>query len=102
MIHIYKDASCTAALLIRAIWVAVGLRTAICIEPLLDNASLFFYQMLRKLKRLRVRGVFMDEDVSKHLSNQVMETSTLEEGDKVLLMKENIIKAWLFCHEQRI
>ncbi|XP_008662414.1 putative disease resistance RPP13-like protein 1 isoform X1 [Zea mays] len=41
----------------------------------------------------------MDDDISKHL--QIIE-SGLEEGGEKVWMKENIIKPWLFCHEQRI
>jgi Leucine-rich repeat (LRR) protein len=51
------------------------------------------YSSLKQLMTLMI-----DDDISKHL--QIIE-SGLEEGDKVW-MKENIIKAWLFCHEQRI
>nr|AAK27507.1 rust resistance protein Rp1-kp3 [Zea mays] len=51
------------------------------------------YSSLKQLMTLMI-----DDDMSKHL--QIIETG-LEEGDKVW-MKENIIKAWLFCHEQRI
>ncbi|CAD6268641.1 unnamed protein product [Miscanthus lutarioriparius] len=40
----------------------------------------------------------MGDDISHHL--QIIE-SGLEEGD-IISVKENIIKAWLFCHEQRI
>ncbi|CAD6268636.1 unnamed protein product [Miscanthus lutarioriparius] len=40
----------------------------------------------------------MGDDISQHL--QIIE-SGLEEGD-IISVKENIIKAWLFCHEQRI
>ncbi|XP_066357732.1 putative disease resistance RPP13-like protein 1 [Miscanthus floridulus] len=40
----------------------------------------------------------MGDDISQHL--KIIE-SGLEEGD-IISVKENIIKAWLFCHEQRI
>jgi hypothetical protein len=41
----------------------------------------------------------MDDDVSEHL--QTIE-NTVEEGRDKVLTKENIINAWLCCHEQRI
>jgi hypothetical protein len=41
----------------------------------------------------------MGADISQHL--QVIE-SGLEEGGDIISVKENMIKAWLFCHEQRI
>ncbi|EES15626.2 hypothetical protein SORBI_3008G027000 [Sorghum bicolor] len=41
----------------------------------------------------------MGDDISQHL--QIIE-SGLEEGVDIILEKENMIKAWLFCHEQRI
>ncbi|KAG0519941.1 hypothetical protein BDA96_08G030200 [Sorghum bicolor] len=41
----------------------------------------------------------MGDDISQHL--QIIE-SGLEEGGDITLEKENMIKAWLFCHEQRI
>jgi Leucine-rich repeat (LRR) protein len=40
----------------------------------------------------------MDDNISQHL--QII-GSALEEGD-IISVKDNIIKAWLFCHEQRI
>ncbi|PWZ46373.1 putative disease resistance protein [Zea mays] len=52
------------------------------------------YSSLKQLMKL-----MMDDDISKHL--QIIESGLLEREDKVW-MKENIIKAWLFCHEQRI
>ncbi|AQK39120.1 putative disease resistance protein RGA1 isoform X1 [Zea mays] len=52
------------------------------------------YSFLKQLMTL-----MMDDDISKHL--QIIE-SGLEEGGDEVWMKENIIKAWLFCHEQRI
>ncbi|KXG22916.1 hypothetical protein SORBI_3008G027300 [Sorghum bicolor] len=41
----------------------------------------------------------MGDDISQHL--QIIE-SGLEEGGDIISDKENMIKAWLFCHEQRI
>jgi hypothetical protein len=41
----------------------------------------------------------MDDDISQHL--QIIQ-SVLEEGGDIVSVKENMIKAWLFCHEQRI
>ncbi|CAD6268635.1 unnamed protein product [Miscanthus lutarioriparius] len=41
----------------------------------------------------------MGDDISQHL--QII-GSGLEEGGDIILVKENIIKAWLFFHEQRI
>ncbi|AQK39033.1 hypothetical protein ZEAMMB73_Zm00001d023323 [Zea mays] len=52
------------------------------------------YSSLKQLVTL-----MMDDDISKHL--QIIE-SGLEESEDKVWMKENIIKAWLFCHEQRI
>jgi Leucine-rich repeat (LRR) protein len=52
------------------------------------------YSSLKQLMTL-----MMDDDISKHL--QIIESGLEEREDKVW-MKENIIKAWLFCHEQRI
>jgi Leucine-rich repeat (LRR) protein len=52
------------------------------------------YSSLKQLMTL-----MMDDDVSKHL--QIIESGLEEREDKVW-MKENIIKAWLFFHEQRI
>jgi len=51
------------------------------------------YSCLKQLMTL-----MMDDDISQHL--QIIE-SDLEEGD-IISVKVNIIKAWLFCHEQRI
>jgi Leucine-rich repeat (LRR) protein len=48
------------------------------------------------LKQLRT---LMDNDISKHL--QIIR-STLEDERDDPLVKENVIKSWLFCHEQRI
>ncbi|AQK38964.1 hypothetical protein ZEAMMB73_Zm00001d023318 [Zea mays] len=52
------------------------------------------YSFLKQLMTL-----MMDDEISKHL--QIIE-SGLEESEDKVWMKENIIKAWLFCHEQRI
>nr|AIW65618.1 Rp1-dp2 [Zea mays] len=52
------------------------------------------YLSLKQLMTL-----MMDDDISKHL--QIIGSGLKEREDKVW-MKENIIKAWLFCHEQRI
>ncbi|PWZ46376.1 putative disease resistance RPP13-like protein 1 [Zea mays] len=52
------------------------------------------YSSLKQLMTL-----MMDDDISKHL--QIIESGPEEREDKVW-MNENIIKAWLFCHEQRI
>ncbi|AQK39049.1 hypothetical protein ZEAMMB73_Zm00001d023325, partial [Zea mays] len=52
------------------------------------------YSSLKQLMTL-----MMDDDISKHL--QIIESGLEEREDKVW-MNENIIKAWLFCHEQRI
>ena len=41
----------------------------------------------------------MDDDVSEHLQTI---KSAVEEGRDKVLVKENIINAWLCCHEQRI
>jgi hypothetical protein len=52
------------------------------------------YSSLKQLMEL-----MMNDDMSIHL--QIMESGLAKGGDKAW-MKENIIKAWLFCHEQRI
>eukprot|EP00267_Zea_mays_P056947 XP_023156983.1 putative disease resistance RPP13-like protein 1 [Zea mays] len=66
-----------------------------------DSGKEFIRSVLSKdyssLKQLMT--LMMDDDISKHL--QIIESGLEEREDKVW-MKENIIKAWLFCHEQRI
>ncbi|PWZ43726.1 putative disease resistance protein [Zea mays] len=52
------------------------------------------YLSLKQLMTL-----MMDDDISKHL--QIIKSGLVEREDKVW-MKESIIQAWLFCHEQRI
>ncbi|OQU78670.1 hypothetical protein SORBI_3008G027400 [Sorghum bicolor] len=55
--------------------------------------------LLEDYSSLKQLTTQMGDDISQHL--QIIE-SGLKEGGDIILEKENMIKAWLFCHEQRI
>ncbi|CAD6268565.1 unnamed protein product [Miscanthus lutarioriparius] len=64
----------------------------------LDSGSHIWNMLSEDCSSLKQVMTLMDDDISQHL--QII-GSALEEHDKISV-KENIIWAWLFCHEQRI
>ncbi|OEL28241.1 putative disease resistance RPP13-like protein 1 [Dichanthelium oligosanthes] len=64
-----------------------------------DSRSFFKTALNVEHSSLKQLIPLMGDDVSKH--HQTIERALEEERDGVL-MKENVIKAWLCCHEQRI
>ncbi|CAD6270653.1 unnamed protein product [Miscanthus lutarioriparius] len=63
-----------------------------------DSGSHIRRVLSRDCSSLKQFMKLMDDDISQHL--QIV-GSALEEGD-ITSVKENLIKAWVFCHEQRI
>ncbi|CAD6268637.1 unnamed protein product [Miscanthus lutarioriparius] len=63
-----------------------------------DSGSHIWNMLSEDCSSLKQIMTLMDDDISQHL--QII-GSALEEHD-IISVKENIIWAWLFCHEQRI
>ncbi|CAD6268644.1 unnamed protein product [Miscanthus lutarioriparius] len=63
-----------------------------------DSGSHIRRVLSKDCSSLKQFMTLMDDDISQHL--QII-GSALHEGD-IISVKENIVKAWLFCHEQRI
>ncbi|KAJ1285709.1 hypothetical protein BS78_03G297700 [Paspalum vaginatum] len=55
----------------------------------------------KQYSSLKQLATLMDDDISKHLQI-IKRAEALEEQRDQLLVNEDIIKAWLCCHEQRI
>uniref|UniRef100_K3XT19 NB-ARC domain-containing protein n=1 Tax=Setaria italica TaxID=4555 RepID=K3XT19_SETIT len=64
-----------------------------------DSGSDIRSVLSKEHSSLKQLMTLMDDDVSEHI--QTIKSSVEKGGDKVLA-KENVINAWLCCHEQRI